>query len=87
MSLRECLLEIFSSTPGVETLRSCVSKHFDLHQENRRGARRAHRPRPRLMRLWIISPGSPKEALRRFRLRPVASWPSGFYRSGTALRL
>ena len=87
MTLRESLMEIYCSTPGIETLRSCVGKHFDLHRENRRIARRARGPRPRLPRLWVISPGRPEEALRRFRLRPIHGWPPGYYRSGTALSL
>lgn len=87
MTRGECLMEVFSTTPGLEALRLCASKHLDNHSSNRRDARKHKRERPRLRRLWVLSPGRPEGALRPFRLRPAVSWPRGYYRSGDALRL
>lgn len=87
MTRRTCLLEIFSGTPSIETLRTCVSKHLDLHQANRRRSKQAGGARPNLARLWVVSPGRPEGALRSFRLQTPAGWPAGFYRSPRALRL
>ena len=87
MTQAECLIEVFATTPSIETLRSCTAKHLDHHQNNRRAAKKHKVPRPSLVRLWIISPGRPEAAMRRFRLRPVLGWPTGTYRSSSALRM
>jgi hypothetical protein len=87
MARRECVMEFFAGTPSVDVLRDCTSKHLDHHLSNRRVARKAKAPRPRLSRLWVVSPGRPLSAMRRFQFRPARSWPAGFYRSGSAFRL
>lgn len=87
MASQECVMELFAATPTVDVLRDCTSKHLDHHRNNRRAARKNKAPRPMLTRLWIITPGRPQAAMRRFVFRPAPSWPPGFYRSGSALRL
>lgn len=87
MASRECVMELFASTPTVDVLRDCTSKHLDHHRANRRTARKNRASRPTLTRLWVITPGRPEAAMRRFMLRRAPNWPAGFYRSGSAFRL
>jgi hypothetical protein len=76
MTERRCMLEPFSSTPGVEQVRDTLRKQLTWEHVLALRERRAQRA-PGWA--WIISPGRPTSALEAFRFRKMGGWPEGFY--------
>lgn len=87
MAARTCLFEHFRCTPRLDTVRSCVRKLLSLHRARALQAARAGAARPGFPRLWVLSPGRPEKAIRRFHLRPMRGWPAGFLRAAPAIGL
>ncbi len=87
MATRACLFEHFRCTPRLDTVRNCVRKLLSLDRARALHATRTGATRPGFPRLWVLSPGRPKRAIRRFHLRPMRGWPAGFLRAAPALGL
>lgn len=82
MTERRCMLEPFSSSPGVDAIDGDLRKQFNLHHRLRKDLKDDKLPKPLL---WVLSPGRPEEAIADFDLRPAPGWPAGFYCGARAL--
>lgn len=70
-----CLIEPFSSAPGVNEVRSCILKQYSLDHAQRREARTKGISAPPFPRLWIISAGRPDSVIDAMDLQPMVEWP------------
>ena len=79
IGVEACVFEFFHQAPSMHQVQDCITKQ---HQHARARARKAandKRPRPPLPRLWIFSAGRPNTVIERYKLQPMADWPTGFY--------
>jgi hypothetical protein len=74
-----CLIEPFSSSPGIREVRTCVLQQYALDHAQFREAKRESRPEPPFPLQGLISSGRPETVLRRMNFRPMDGWPSGFW--------
>lgn len=84
MTERHCMLEPFSSSPGIEAIDADLRKQLNLHHRLRKDRRDDKLGKPLL---WVLSPGRPDDALDGFGLLPALDWPAGFYCAARALHL
>jgi hypothetical protein len=74
-----CLLEPYRKTPGLDTVLDCVDKLLTWRRSRRAPA--SERPR-----LWILSTGMPRTAIRELGLRAAPGWPTGVYHAAPGWR-
>jgi hypothetical protein len=77
--LGQCIIELFSHTPGSRAGFDCVGKHFTWYRQLCNQARRDRMPVPPRPRLWMISPGQPRSLLADLCMKPMDDWPTGFW--------
>jgi len=79
LTSRPCLLELYSETPSIDDLRTCIVKHLLFGQQRVRDARAGgDRTRVAKHRTWILSAGVPKRLLSNL-LFQRAHGPPGVY--------
>jgi hypothetical protein len=77
--LGQCIIELFSRTPGSRAGFDCVGKHLAWHRQLCNQARRERTPAPQRPRLWMISPGRPRSLIADLCMKPMKDWPAGFW--------
>jgi hypothetical protein len=90
MAATPCLFEPFRAQPPVIQVLNCKHKLFSVFGELQRQAERDNRTIPDslegLPRLWVLAPSASDTLLRRLRLEPEPTWPSGLYFASEADR-
>jgi len=85
LTSRPCLLELYSQSPSVNDLRTCITKHVVYDEQRLRDApvertgRRQHGLASREHDTWLLSAGVPETLLRTFAFEPFSNQP-GVYR-------
>jgi hypothetical protein len=82
-----CLLEPFSSAPGVSEVRACMRKQLVIDHARTMEARRTGAPRLPFPGLWLLAAGQPETVLGQYRMQPMAGWPAGFWARAPVDRL
>lgn len=79
LDLGACLIELFSQPPRLDEFRTCVLKQMALDQEEAQEAEREKRAEPAYPRLWVLSPGRPRDVIDKMSLHEMDQWPRGFW--------
>lgn len=74
MTERPCSFEVFSASPEVLEVETCLRKHFNLRHILRKSKELSEGPHQ-----WILCAGKPLSALDATWARQVADWPGGVY--------
>jgi hypothetical protein len=74
-----CLLEMMHSTPGPVVVRDNVRKQLTLDHAIALDAAKQKRPRPALLRLWMLCAGRPREVLAGYGFTRAKGMPAGFW--------
>lgn len=82
-----CMFEPFSSTPPLDAVRACVRKQYTLDHMRVRASAPVAAARPPFPRLWVLSPGEPRQVLTQYGLQPMSDWPAGFWEGPPAAPL
>ena len=88
MTDAESGLEVFYNTPSALQTRDCVRKLWTLERALVLEARSQGRTvREGRTRVWVLTTGKPRRALKAFRARPSKHWPKGVYTTARVIGL
>jgi hypothetical protein len=86
MATGPTMFEPFHNTPGVDDFRACQRKQLALdHARVLEARKREEPPRPAFPRLWLMSSGRSEGVFRGYEMRPMPSFPPGFYEGAEAM--
>jgi hypothetical protein len=81
------MFEYFANPPSHAHATDCLRKRLVYAHARALQARRRREAAPPQPRLWILSAGRPKAALRACKATPMNDWPTGFWQAGIDARM